>query len=43
MDDAAPVFAEAEHRGKPGIGVLEREAGDHQDKEAGEQDEVLQR
>ena len=41
MNDAAHVFAHSEHVGKPGIRELERKAGDDQDDEAGEQDQVL--
>ena len=41
MDDAAPLLAQAEGHGEPGVGILQREAGDDQDEEAGEQNQVL--
>ena len=41
MHDAAEVFAHAKHLSKPGIRELQREAGDDENDEAGEQDEML--
>jgi hypothetical protein len=41
MDNAARSLAQAEQCGEPGVGILERKAGQHQHEEAGEQNTVL--
>ncbi len=41
MNDAPQVFAHAEHFSKPGIRKLERKAGNDQDDEAAEKNEML--
>ena len=42
MQQVTPVLAERQHRGKPGVREFQREAGQHQHNEAGEQRSVLQ-
>jgi len=41
MHDTAQLFAHGEDFGQPGVGELEREAGEDENDEADEQDEML--